>query len=55
MVPEGTIQAKDLTGQALPDATVNIIDLETGAIIATTTPMLTATTRSLSLPAVPIF
>jgi len=35
MVPEGTIQAKDLTGQALPDATVNIIDLETGAIIAT--------------------
>jgi len=36
MVPEGTIQAKDLTGQALPDATVNIIDLATGAIIATT-------------------
>ena len=36
MVPEGTIQAKDLTGQALPDATVNIIDLSTGAIIATT-------------------
>jgi hypothetical protein len=37
MVPEGTIQAKDLTGQALSDATVNIIDLETGAIIATAT------------------
>ena len=36
MVPEGTTQAKDLTGQALPDATVNIIDLATGAIIATT-------------------
>ena len=36
MVPEGTVQAKDLTGQALPDATVNIIDLATGAIIATT-------------------
>ena len=37
MVPEGTLQAKDLTGQALPDATVNIIDLSTGEIIATTT------------------
>ena len=37
MVPEGTTQAKDLTGQALPDATINIIDLTTGAIIATTT------------------
>jgi len=37
MVPEGSIQTKDLTGQALPDATVNIIDLETGAIIATAT------------------
>jgi len=37
MVPEGSIQAKDLTGQALPDATVNIIDLETGAIIAAAT------------------
>ena len=36
MVPEGTTQTKDLTGQALPDATVNIIDLTTGAIIATT-------------------
>jgi len=36
IVPEGSIQAKDLTGQALPDATVNIIDLATGAIIATT-------------------
>jgi len=37
MVPEGSAQAKDLTGQALPDATVNIIDLSTGEIIATTT------------------
>ena len=37
MVPEGTVQTKDLTGQALPDATVNIIDLATGDIIATTT------------------
>ncbi len=37
MVPEGTLQTKDLIGQALPDATVNIIDLATGAIIATTT------------------
>jgi hypothetical protein len=37
IVPEGSIQTKDLTGQALPDATVNIIDLATGAIIATTT------------------
>ena len=36
MIPEGSVQAKDLTGQALPDATVNIIDLTTGAIIATT-------------------
>jgi len=36
IVPEGTLQAKDLTGQALPDATVNIIDPVTGAIIATT-------------------
>ena len=37
MVPEGTLKAKDLVGQTLPDATVNIIDLTTGAIIATTT------------------
>jgi hypothetical protein len=37
MVPEGTIKTEDLTGQALPDATVNIINLETGAIIATAT------------------
>jgi uncharacterized repeat protein (TIGR02543 family) len=37
MVPEGSIQTKDLTGQALPDATVNIIDLTNGEIIATTT------------------
>ena len=37
MVPKGTLQTKDLTGQALPDATVNIIDPVTGDIIATTT------------------
>ena len=37
IVPEGFTQAKDLTGQALSDATVNIIDPATGAIIATTT------------------
>jgi uncharacterized repeat protein (TIGR02543 family) len=37
IVPEGTLQAKDLTGQALSDATVNIIDPVTGDIIATTT------------------
>ena len=37
IVPEGTIKAKDLTGQALPDATINIIDPLTGAILATTT------------------
>ena len=37
MVPEETLKAKDLTGQALPDATVNIIDPATGEIIATTT------------------
>jgi len=37
IVPEGTLQEKDLTGQALPNATVNIIDLLTGDIIATTT------------------
>ena len=37
IVPEGYTQTKDLTGQALPDATVNIIDLSTGGIIATTT------------------
>lgn len=36
IVPEGTLQAKDLTGQALPNATINIIDPVTGAIIATT-------------------
>ena len=35
LVPEGTL-GKDLTGQVLPDATVNIIDLSTGSIIATT-------------------
>ena len=36
IVPEGTLKTKDLTGQALPDATVNIIDFTTSAIIATT-------------------
>jgi len=37
IVPEGIIKAKDLTGQALPNATINIIDPLTGAILATTT------------------
>ena len=37
IVPEGSVKTKDLTGQALPDATVNIIDPATGDIIATTT------------------
>jgi len=37
LVPEGTLQNKDLSGEALPAATVNIIDLTTGVIIATTT------------------
>jgi len=37
IVPEGFTQTKDLTGQILPDATVNIIDLATGEVIATTT------------------
>jgi hypothetical protein len=37
IVPEGSVQEKDLTGQALPNATVNIIDPATGAIIATAT------------------
>jgi len=38
MVPEGSIQTtKDLIGQVLPDATVNIIDFSTDDIIATTT------------------
>ena len=36
MVPEGSALNKDLTGQALPDATIKIIDLATDAIIATT-------------------
>jgi hypothetical protein len=36
IVPEGSAQAKDLTGQALANATVNIIDPVTGDIIATT-------------------
>ena len=37
IVPEGSAQAKQLTGQALADAMVNIIDPATGDIIATTT------------------
>jgi len=37
LVPEGTLKTKDLTGEALPNATVNIIDLLTGEVIATTT------------------
>lgn len=37
IVPEGSVKTKELTGQALPDATVNIIDPATGDIIATTT------------------
>ena len=37
IVPEGSAQAKQLTGQALSDATVNIIDLSTGEVIAITT------------------
>jgi uncharacterized repeat protein (TIGR02543 family) len=37
MVPEESVEAKDLTGQALANATVNIIDPVTGEIIATTT------------------
>ena len=37
IVPEGSIQTKDLTSQALPDATINIIDPATGDIIGTTT------------------
>ena len=37
MVPQGSMQAKDLTNQALPDSTVNIIDLSTGSSIATST------------------
>ena len=37
IVPEGSVQEKQLTGQALADATVNIIDPATGDIIATTT------------------
>jgi parallel beta-helix repeat protein len=37
MVPEGALKEKQVTGQALAVATVNIIDLLTGDIIATTT------------------
>ena len=36
ILPEGFIKNKDLTGQAFPDATVNIIDLTSSEIIATT-------------------
>ena len=37
LVPEGTLHDKDMTGEALPNATVNIIDLTTGEVVATTT------------------
>jgi hypothetical protein len=37
MAPEGAVMAKQLTGQALANATVNIIDPDTGEVIATTT------------------
>jgi len=37
LVPEGTLKTKDLNGEALPNATVHIIDLATGEVIATTT------------------
>jgi len=37
LVPEGTLKTKDIVGQALPNATVSIIDLSTDVIIATTT------------------
>jgi hypothetical protein len=36
LVPEGAIKTKNLTDQALPGATVNVIDLATGKIIAIT-------------------
>ena len=37
VVPEGAVKGKQITGQALAGATVNIIDPKTGNIIATTT------------------
>jgi hypothetical protein len=37
MVPKDEAMAKQLTGQALANATVNIIDPDTGEVIATTT------------------
>ncbi|MDD5014834.1 MAG: carboxypeptidase-like regulatory domain-containing protein [Atribacterota bacterium] len=37
IVPQESKETKELTGQALPDATVNIVDLLTGDILATTT------------------
>jgi len=37
LVPEGALKHKDLTGEALPNATVKIIDLSTGEVVATTT------------------
>ena len=37
MVPEGTVKGKQINGQALVGATVNIIDPKTGNVIATTT------------------
>jgi len=37
MAPEDAVMAKQLTGQALANATVNILDPDTGDVIATTT------------------
>ena len=37
MVPEGTVKGKQINGQALVGATVNIIDPKTGNVIANTT------------------
>ncbi|NLJ39332.1 MAG: hypothetical protein GX432_11290, partial [Candidatus Atribacteria bacterium] len=37
VVPEGAVKGKQITGQALAGATVNIIDPKTGNVIATTT------------------
>jgi len=37
LVPEGFLQTKDLIGEALPDATLKVIDLATNEVLATTT------------------
>ena len=37
LVPEGTLQNKDLTWETLPDATLEVIDLATNEVLATTT------------------